>query len=120
MVEKKRNESFKNWQPVACWVAVATILIVGFILFYLLNATNVFTDHQAIIQAILYTIPFVFTGTVAVAIFLMNTTAKRRADFYNKWENEPQNSNYKRLIKENEDIKTELQKIDEQINSLMS
>lgn len=119
-LEKKRNESFKNWQPVACWVAVATIFIVGFILFYLLNATNVFTNHQAIIRAILYTIPFVFTGTVAVVIFLMNTTEKRRADFYNKWENEPQNSNYKRLIKENEDIKTELQKIDEQINSLIS
>ena len=35
-------------------------------------------------------------------------------------ENEPQNSDYRRLLRENENIKTQLKTIDELINSLMS
>lgn len=119
-MEDERNKSFKNWQPIFWWIIASITLIMGFILFYLQDITHVFKSYKMLIKAILYIIPFVFTGSVAIAIFRTNSTEKRRADFNNKWENEPQNSDYRRLLRENENIKTQLQTIDEQINSLMS
>ena len=120
-LEKERNESFKNWQPVVCWIAVAIIFVVGFILFYLLNSTDVFGDGQKLTRDILnWLIPGLIACLVAISIFVMNTTDKRRAEYFSKWENLPQNSEYKRLLQENENIKEQLQKIDDQMNELMS
>ena len=119
-LEKKRNESFKNWQPVFWWIIVSLTLITGFILFYLLNATNVFEPCQVFIKAVLFLIPFVFTGSVAIAIFRTNTTEKRKAEYYGKWEDLLQNAEYKRLLQENENIKKQLQEIEIQMDDLMS
>ena len=118
--EEERNASFKNWQPILCWGIVFVILITGFVLFYLLNATEVFADHQALVKALLYLIPFVFTGMVALSIYMMSSTEKRKEKYYSEWENNPQHSEYKQRIQEDELIEQQLQLIDDQLNKLMS
>ena len=118
--EAERNASFKNWQPALCWGIVFVILITGFILFYLLNATESFANHQALVKALLYLIPFVFTGMVALSIFMTSSTEKRKEKYYSEWEKESQHSEYKQRIQENELIEQQLQQIDDQLNKLMS
>lgn len=118
--EAERNASFKNWQPALCWGIVFVILITGFILFYLLNATEAFANHQALVKALLYLIPFVFTGMVALSIFMTSSTEKRKEKYYSEWEKESQHSEYKQRIQENELIEQQLQQIDDQLNKLMS
>lgn len=120
-LEKERNASFANWQPALCWGIVMLILIIGSTLFYILNTTDVFGTYQKFVkETSSWMIPSILTGMVALSIYMMNSTDKRKAKYYNKWENEPQHSEYKQKIQENNQIEIQLQQIDDLLNKLMS
>lgn len=120
-LEKERNESFKNWQPIVCWGIVIVILLIGWILFYMLNTTEVFgTYHNFYKETFSWMIPSLFTGMVTLSIYMMTSTDKRKEKYYNKWENIPQHSEYRQRKQANDQIEKQLQQIEDQINKLMS
>lgn len=119
-LEEQRKKSFKNWEPIVCWCGVGVILLLGIILFYVSNATHGLDEHITFVNTVLYIIPFVFTGTVALSIYMLTSTEKRRKSCYEKWEQAPENSDYLMLKGKIDTIEKDLQSIDEEIEKLQT
>lgn len=119
-LEEKRQKSFKNWEPIACWCGVGIILLIGFILFYVSHATNTLQDHITLVDTLLYIIPFVFGGSVAIAIYMLTSTEKRKKRCFDKWEQAPENSEYLMLKEKIAIAEAELQSADEEIGKLQA
>lgn len=117
----KRDISFKNWQPILCWSIVALIVISGIILFNIANYTDLFGKcAESVKDNLRWILPSLFTLMVSLSIYFMNTTEKRRDKYNAKWTKAPQNSEYQKKLQENNNIKSQLQSIEDEIDNLMS
>ena len=111
--EEQRNKSFKNWEPILCWVVFGIMIIIGFILILL-------KESLAIAEALLYIIPILAAAPMAVAIHLMANIESRKQKWYEKWENKPQNTEFRKLKKDIEEKNKQLQGIEEQLSQFMN
>lgn len=111
--EERRNKSFKNWEPILCWVVFGIMIIIGFILILL-------KESLAIAEALLYIIPILAAAPMAVAIHLMANIESRKQKWYEKWENNPQNIEFRKLKKDIAEKNKQLQCIEEQLSQFMN
>ena len=89
------------------------MIIIGFILILL-------KESLEIAEALLYIIPILAAAPMAVAIHLMANIESRKQKWYEKWENNPQNIEFRKLKKDIAEKNKQLQCIEEQLSQFMN
>lgn len=92
-LEEQRKKSFKNWKPNVTWLFVVICIIIIFSL--ILSKGNFNTEIALLLcNALIAVFTIIAPILAALAIHYTNNVETRKKICYEKWENDPNNSEY--------------------------